>query len=143
MKAKIVRAFHFSCGYAYKLADLSETENREIYGDLSKYDGFGRNFRAEVSYTGKIDPLSGMIVNLVQIDAWISSLSQKLDHRFLNSDLEFFKKNVPTPENIARFIFEELQSAKTKEVEAEIFNVRLFETENRWIDYALKPFENE
>ncbi len=133
MKIKIVRAAHFSCGYAFKMPGKSLKENQTVYGDLADQDGFGRNFRVEASFSGKVDPQSGMIVNLSDIDKWLGKVVATLDHHFLNTDLAYFSNKPPTPENIVKYIFEEL-SKQVKDVD--LTNVRLFENENRWLDFG-------
>ncbi len=140
---KIVRAVHFSCGYAFKIGSKSIAENKKIYGDLALNDGFGRNFRVEVSISGEIDPQSGMIVNLSDIDLWLSIVKKNIDHRFLNTDVEFFKENVATPENILKYFFIEYQKLVSSNPKIDLVNVRLYESENRWLDYSGRPFENE
>ncbi len=134
MKTSLVRAAHFSCGYAYRMPSKSDEENRLAYGKLAEGDGFGRNFRFEISLTGQIDPLSGMIVNLADIDTWIKKIVATLDHRFLNTDVEYFKTHVPTPENIVRYIFLEIQK-QISDPNIQLTNVRLFESDTRWLDF--------
>jgi 6-pyruvoyltetrahydropterin/6-carboxytetrahydropterin synthase len=133
VKTSLVRAAHFSCGYAYRIAGQTAEQNQKDYGSLAEGEGYGRNFRFEASFTGQIDPLSGMIVNLSHIDQWLKEVVETLDHRFLNTDLEYFKKSVPTPENILRYLFAEIQK-RTKAVT--LTNVRLFEADDRWLDFS-------
>ncbi len=140
MRLRIVRACHFSCGYAFKIESLKPKENQKIYGDLANHDGFGRNFRVEVSLSGEIDPLSGMIVNLADIDLWLSSVKRTLDHRFLNTDVEYFKLIIPTPENILKYFFTEFQKQIDHNKSVKLINVRLFEGENRWLDLGDHSF---
>lgn len=143
MKMTIVRASHFSCGYAFQVPGYSSAENLKTYGDLANYEGFGRNFRVEASFSGEIDPLSGMILNLTEIDQWLGHVVSSLDHRFLNTDLKYFSKCVPTPENIVKYIFEEITAQMILHKDVCLTNVRLYESENRWLDFGVGPFENE
>ncbi len=133
MKTSLVRAAHFSCGYAYRRPGQSAEQNKMDYGKLSEGEGFGRNFRFEATFTGQVDPLSGMIVNLSHIDQWLKDVVQALDHHFLNTDLEYFKNSVPTPENILRYLFIEIQK-RTQGVA--LTNVRLYEADDRWLDFS-------
>ena len=143
MRIQIVRACHFSCGYAFKIESLTSEENQKIYGDLAKHDGFGRNFRVEVSLSGRIDPLSGMIVNLADIDSWLNNIKLTMDHRFLNTDVDYFKFITPTPENILKYFFIEFQKQIDPAKNVKLTNVRLYESENRWLDIGKDGFENE
>jgi 6-pyruvoyltetrahydropterin/6-carboxytetrahydropterin synthase len=135
VKTTLVRAAHFSCGYAYRLNGQTPEQNKIDYGSLSDAEGFGRNFRFEASFSGPVDPLSGMILNLSLVDQWLKQVVQALDHRFLNTDLEYFKDIAPTPENILRYIFNEIE----KQVvipHVILTKVRLFESDERWLDYS-------
>ena len=136
MTTTLVRAAYFSCGYAYQAPGATREENRKAFGALAEAEGYGRNFRIEVSLAGPVDAESGMIVNLTAVDLWIKNVTQMLDHRFLNTDLEYFKTMAPTPENIVRFIFNEIQT-QINIPNIKLTNVRLFENENRWLDFYL------
>ena len=142
MSTSLHRAAYFSCGYAYNMPEKSESENQKVYGPLWSSAGLGRNFRFEASFTGSIDPLSGMIVNLRDIDQWLKKVTEQLDHRFLNTDVEYFKVKVPTPENIARFIFFEIQKQLPSNG-VKLSHVRLFENDNRWLDFTEQKSSGE
>lgn len=137
MKIQIVRGAHFSCGYTFKVPKQTPAQNRKTYGAIFTEDGYGRNFRFEASFAGKVDPESGMIVNLADIDLWLKKVVDQLDHHFLNDDVEFFKTQVPTPENITRFIFNEIAKQISPKLKITLTNVRLFENDTRWIDYRI------
>jgi len=66
----------------------------------------GHSFRAEVVLRGEPDPVSGFVADFAVLEAACQSVRTQLDHRFLN-DIEALR--VPSLENIARFIFEQLQ----------------------------------
>ncbi len=137
MKIQIVRGAHFSCGYTFKVPGQTLEQNKKTYGAIFTEEGYGRNFRFEASFAGKVDPVSGMIVNLVDIDFWLKKVVEQLDHHFLNDDIEFFKTHVPTPENITRFIFNEISKQISPKLKVALTNVRLFENDTRWIDYRI------
>ncbi|MCM2281984.1 MAG: 6-carboxytetrahydropterin synthase [Bdellovibrionaceae bacterium] len=137
----MARTVYFSAGHRYEMAGRSAEENRRAYGELFREGGgFGHNFKIEAHFEGEIDPLTGMIENLVVIDDWLKAVTSQLDHRFLNQDLEFFRQNPATAENIARFCLVELDArmtnASVRLVKVRLVKVRLYEGDSTWIDVS-------
>jgi 6-pyruvoyltetrahydropterin/6-carboxytetrahydropterin synthase len=132
-RVRLARVMHFSSGHSYRLEGAGEVENRCLYGDLFQPDGFGHNFKLEAHFEGSIDPDTGMTENLAIVDGWMKDVVNLLDHRYLNRDVEFFKTNPPTSENIARFCFEEIQKRMTS-AKTRLFKVRLYEGDSTWAD---------
>jgi 6-pyruvoyltetrahydropterin/6-carboxytetrahydropterin synthase len=58
-----------------------------------------------------------------------------MDHRFLNREVPPFDRVVPTTENIAAEIWRRLEP-QVRRPNARLFNVRLFETTDLFIDYG-------
>ena len=146
-----VRRIHFSAAHAYAKPGASYEENKKIYGSSAMPTGLGHNFKLEAHFEGPIDPQTGMIINLADIDIWLKKMVQPLDHYHLNKDVEFFRTNVPTAENIARYCFESLKKImdevstahKPAAKSARLLKVRLHEGENLWVDYSDTPLEIE
>jgi 6-pyruvoyltetrahydropterin/6-carboxytetrahydropterin synthase len=150
-----VRRVHFSAAHTYANPQDSVEQNQKAYGSSFKsfgaVSGFGHNFQLEAYFSGEVDPLTGMIVNLTDIDSWLKELLIPLDHHYLNKDIEFFKTHVPTAENIARYSFETLKSImqargtklKPSSTSARLLKVRVLEGENLWVDYSDQPLSND
>lgn len=146
-----VRRVHFSAAHAYAKPGATFEENKKIYGSSAKPAGLGHNFKVEAHFEGQIDPQTGMIINLSDIDSWLKKMIAPLDHHHLNNDVEFFKKNVPTAENIARYCFDSLKTImkenpvthKPLKQPARLLKVRLYEGENLWVDYSDSPIAPE
>lgn len=68
--------------------------------------------------------LKGIILNVVD----------KLDHRNINLDVDFMKGKMASTESIAIGIFEQL-APKIREYNAQLHAVKLFETENNFVEY--------
>ena len=139
MKTRLVRAASFSAAHRYFNPTLSEAENKKLYGSLYREAGFGHNFHFEAHFEGSVNPLTGMIVNLVEVDRWMKHVTHSLDHKHLNKQ-PAFNGVTPTPERIAEFILGELTKAvahdSSKAVGAgfRIVKVRLYEGEFLWVD---------
>jgi 6-pyruvoyltetrahydropterin/6-carboxytetrahydropterin synthase len=109
---------------------MTADENRSLYGSLYHDKGWGRRFRLEVSFKGPVDPLTGMIVNLVEIDRWLNLLVVRLSHSFLNDLVDIFQNEAPTPERITDYCFCYLSRMSESESRVRLQGVRLFEDES-------------
>jgi 6-pyruvoyltetrahydropterin/6-carboxytetrahydropterin synthase len=67
----------------------------------------GHNWKIEVVMRGRQLDESGMLVDFGVVKQITRDALSEIDHRYLN-DLEFFKENNPSSENIARYLFERL-----------------------------------
>ena len=63
----------------------------------------------------------------------LNAVLEELDHRYLN-DLSYFKKNNPTSENIARYIYDKL-SSKSKFRNLRVTKITVYETETSAATY--------
>ncbi|MFQ3612543.1 MAG: 6-carboxytetrahydropterin synthase [Cyanobacteriota bacterium] len=130
MQAYLTVATHFSAAHRLALDHLSFEENSEIYGLCARPHGHGHNYGLEVTVKGSIDPRTGMIVDLVAlqqvIDHWVV---KPFDHTFLNKDIEYFARVVPTAENIALRI-QQLLTLPVRELGVQLHRVHLQESPN-------------
>jgi len=67
----------------------------------------GHSYEAEVTLQGRIDPTTGMLVDLGQLRAAIARVREKLDHRFLDEVEDLGR---PTLENLCAFIRRHLEA---------------------------------
>jgi 6-pyruvoyltetrahydropterin/6-carboxytetrahydropterin synthase len=111
---------------------LSESENREVYGKCNNPFGHGHNYAVEVTVSGPVDPVTGMVMNLSELDAIVDKdVVARFDHANLNL-LPDFVNTVPTTENLTVQVFEALR-AKFPHIRLE--RVRIEETSNNTFDY--------
>ena len=73
----------------------------------------GHNYKIRITVEGKALNKIGLLIDFVELKAAMHDTSRKLDHVFMN-DVEPFKTDNPSAENIAKFFFEEV-SASVKE----------------------------
>ncbi len=127
------RRITFSSAHRYFQKKFSEAENKKIFGKCYNEHGHGHNYVLEMTVGGSVDPLSGMVINLVEVDQILKTVTDPLDHHHLNFDVPEFSKIVPTTENIAKYCFEKIKDLLPREVNLE--KVRLYEAEDLWVDY--------
>jgi 6-pyruvoyltetrahydropterin/6-carboxytetrahydropterin synthase len=130
MEAYLTISTHFSAAHRLAHPDLNQAENTEIYGKCARPNGHGHNYHLEVTVKGAIHPRTGMIVDLGALNRVIEDLvTEPLDHTFLNKDIAYFAKVVPTAENIAVYILNVLQQP-VRELGAELHKIKLIESPN-------------
>ncbi|GAB4214479.1 MAG: 6-carboxytetrahydropterin synthase [Synechococcales cyanobacterium] len=130
MQAYLTIATHFSAAHRLALDSLSLEENTDIYGLCARPHGHGHNYGLEVTVKGTIDPRTGMIVDLAALQQVVDEVVVKpFDHTFLNKDIEFFQRVVPTAENIALRI-QELLTLPLRTLGVTLHQVRLQESPN-------------
>ncbi|KAJ1678228.1 hypothetical protein EV182_004511, partial [Spiromyces aspiralis] len=100
----------FSAAHRLHSQHLSPTKNQEIYGKCNYPNGHGHNYKVQVTLRGKIDPATGMIINLHDLKLIIHQVIDLLDHRNIDKDIDYFAKSgrPSTAENIAVFIWLEI-----------------------------------
>ncbi|MBE9237189.1 6-carboxytetrahydropterin synthase [Anabaena aphanizomenioides LEGE 00250] len=130
MEAHLSISTHFSAAHRLAHPDLSLEENTNIYGKCARVNGHGHNYHLEVTVKGQIDPRTGMIVDLGALNQVIKDyIVEPFDHTFLNKDIPFFAKVVPTAENIALYISNTLRSP-IQQLGAELYKIKLVESPN-------------
>jgi 6-pyruvoyltetrahydropterin/6-carboxytetrahydropterin synthase len=132
----ITRKAEFSASHVCAQSALTAEQNRELYGAAANPNGHGHNYILEVTLEGDPDPVTGMVFDLKQLKEIIQkAVVEPMDHRFLNYEVTPFDKVVPTAENVAVEIWNRLQPAFLGS-RAHLHNVRLYETEDLYVDYT-------
>jgi 6-pyruvoyltetrahydropterin/6-carboxytetrahydropterin synthase len=133
VKISLTRRYRFSASHRLHTTKLSEEENRRIYGKCSNPYGHGHNYAVEVTLTGPVDPETGMIANLAELDPFVErEVIEPFDHKFLNEEVPEFRAGVATTENLCREIFRRLKSFPATRLE----KVRIEETSKNSFEIA-------
>lgn len=125
MKAYLGRRYRLSASHRLHCAELSDEENRAVYGKCNHPHGHGHNYIVEVKVGGEVDPVTGMVCDLAELD---DCVRREILDRFGETNLnlyEGFQERVPTTENFSVEIHQLLKGAFTQ---AEIVFVRVEET---------------
>jgi len=133
VKLQLNRRYHFAASHRLHSEQLSEAENRRVYGKCNNPYGHGHNYVLEVSVSGPVDPATGMIANLADLDAFVArEVLEVFDHRNLNEEIPLFRRQVPTTENLCIEIYRRLRAFPVARLE----RVRLEETALNSFEYA-------
>jgi 6-pyruvoyltetrahydropterin/6-carboxytetrahydropterin synthase len=110
LKLSLTRRYRFSASHRLHSAGLSDDENWRLYGKCSNPRGHGHNYILEVTITGPVDPATGMIANLGELDPFVDrEVVEAFDYKYLNEEVDAFRDSVPTTENVCREIYRRLK----------------------------------
>lgn len=131
----ITRRVEFSASHVCASAELSAEENRKLFGAAANPNGHGHNYVLEVTLEGEPDSRTGMVFDLKDLKEILNQeVVAPMDHRFLNYEVPPFDHVVPTAENVAVEIWRRIQPHFA--AGPRLRNVRLYETEDLFVDYA-------
>ncbi|MFP5205803.1 MAG: 6-carboxytetrahydropterin synthase [Acidobacteriota bacterium] len=131
-KAYFGRRYMLSASHRLHTDALTSEQNRTAYGKCNNPYGHGHNYIVEVLVGGPVDPATGMVINLMDLDRVVNArIIARFDHRDLNGDA-VFATQVPTTENLCRTIYALLQDGLPA---GKLESVRVEETENNFFEY--------
>lgn len=133
MKAYLTRRYMFSASHRLHSDAMSAEENVSTYGKCNNPYGHGHNYALEVTVSGPVDPSTGMVCNLVDLDGFVQrEILDRFDQQNLNM-LPEFREAVPTTENLCVAIYDILQRGFRP---AHLERVRFEETLMNSFEYA-------
>jgi 6-pyruvoyltetrahydropterin/6-carboxytetrahydropterin synthase len=130
MSVRVSRRESFNAAHQLCDPDLSDAENRRLFGKCANLHG--HNYVLEVVVTGQVDQTSGYVIDLkVLSDVICRQVIQDVDHRNLNTDVPWLKGCIPTAENLALVFWERIQPELPQGL---LRSVRVWETEKNWAE---------
>jgi 6-pyruvoyltetrahydropterin/6-carboxytetrahydropterin synthase len=132
MRVTLTRRYSFAASHRLHSDQMSEAENQTLYGKCNNPYGHGHNYVVEVTLAGAVDPATGMIANLADLDAYVQkNVLADFDHRYINQEIPAFKTVVPTTENLCIEIYNRLKGFSG----AKLDRVRIEETSRNSFEY--------
>lgn len=130
---RVTRRLHFSAGHRLHNPEVSDAENREIYGLCNNPSGHGHNYGLEVTVKGEVDPRTGYVLDLKRLKRVVEQeVLRDVDHANLNLDVPWMEGVIPTAENIAVQVWRRLERALPRGV---LECIRVWETERNYVEY--------
>ncbi len=131
---EMTQSFEFSASHRLYSPELSDDENRRIFGKCANPNGHGHNYVVDVTVAGVPDAKTGATVELPQFERIVKELViDRFDHRHLNLDCDEFRRLNPTVENITRVIWDKLSGQFAN---ARLTRVRVWETPKTYAEYS-------
>lgn len=133
-RALVVRRTHFNAAHRLHNPAESDAWNRETFGPCNNPNYHGHNYEVELQVEGEIDPRTGYVVDVGVIKSLFDRhVHTVLDHRNLNLDVPWFAEHLPSAENIAVFIWQQLVERIPS---GRLARVRLWETPRNYVEYT-------
>ena len=167
MLLTVSKRLEFSASRRLFVSRWTSDENLAAFGaETNARHGTGRNYIAYFIFSGRVDPVTGMLINISEIKRRAGQVvDDRFDHKFLNEDNPAFRELPPTAENIAHQLFADV-APLFADVDAKLVACHLIETPDRsatfyaggeceanyWFEYSaarqtmsprLTPAENE
>jgi 6-pyruvoyltetrahydropterin/6-carboxytetrahydropterin synthase len=132
MKAHLSRRYHFSASHRLHTNAYDAAKNAAVFGKCNNPHGHGHNYIVQVTFSGQVDPTTGMVCNLADLDAFAQkNLISRFDHTNLNT-LDCFANKVSTTENLNI----EIYRIFLRFTAAHLERVHVEETSNNSFDYV-------
>jgi 6-pyruvoyltetrahydropterin/6-carboxytetrahydropterin synthase len=126
----VSRRESFNAAHELRNPELSEAENRRLYGKCANLHG--HNYVLEVVVAGAIDPATGYVLDLKRLSTIVSNrIIEDVDHCNLNTDVSWLEGLIPTAENLAVAFWARIESELP---EGLLRTVRVWETEKNWAE---------
>jgi len=137
---RVTRRYCFSASHRLHAPQLSDEQNRRLYGKCNNPFGHGHNYEVEVSVRGPVDVQSGQVVDRKTLDALVGrEVLRVFHHRDLNSEIPEFQNAVPTSENLGLVLWRRLEQKWREAFPAEwpvLDRIRIAETSRNIFEVA-------
>src|SRR6266436_3307789 len=136
MLLTVSKRLEFSASRRLFVSRWTDSENMVAFGpETEARQGTGRNYVAYFIFTGPVDPVTGMLINISEIKERAGKIvRERFDHKFLNEDNSSFRYVPPTAENIARQLCIDV-APLFSDVEAQLRACHLTESPERSATY--------
>ncbi len=131
-ETSFARAYSFSAAHRLHAPALSDAENQALYGKCNNLNGHGHNYTVEVSVAGSVDADTGMVIDLVAMDASVRNVLDQLDFHHIDREIAAFATKPSTAENIVVYLWDKLAPS----FEGKLRQLKLWETRKNMFEYT-------
>lgn len=131
---RITRRENFNAAHRLYNPKWSAEKNFEVFGPCSRLHG--HNWTLYVTVTGEINEDTGFVMDLKKLKDLVREvIIDKVDHSYLNEDVDFLRGQLPSTEIFSREIWRQLEPTLKERYGVNLFEVKLHETENHYAQY--------
>lgn len=130
----LTRVEHFNAAHKLYNPDWSPEQNEAVFGKCANENWHGHNYELLVTVKGKPDPGTGFVFDVKRLSTIIKeNITEKLDHRNLNLDVDFMRGKMCSTENLAIGIWQQLIPHLPGSVT--LHSIKLYETPRIYVEY--------
>jgi len=131
----VTRKEHFNAAHKLYREDWSQEKNEEVFGRCANANWHGHNYDLFVTVKGEINKETGFVIDLKDLKSLvIKYVTDKLDHKNLNMDVDFMKGKMASTEILAIEIWKQL-APHIEERGAKLHGIKLYETASNFVEY--------
>lgn len=133
----VSRKEHFNAAHKLYNPAWTAEKNKEVFGPCANENWHGHNFELIVTVKGKPDPDTGFVIDLKKLSTLIRvEVTDKLDHKNLNLDVDFMKDKLASCETLVVEIWKILDSRISGISKfGKLHSIRLYETPRNFVEY--------
>lgn len=130
----LTRVEHFNAAHKLYNPDWSPEQNEAVFGKCANENWHGHNYELLVTVKGDPDPGTGFVFDVKRLSTIIREhITEKLDHRNLNLDVDFMRGKMCSTENLAIEIWNQLIPHLPETVK--LHSIKLYETPRIYVEY--------
>ena len=130
----LTRIEHFNAAHRLYNPGWTKEKNEEVFGKCANENWHGHNYDLYVTIKGAPDVDTGFLFDVKKLSLLIKEyVLDKLDHKNLNTDVEFLKGKLCSTENVAQAIWQQLQPQLPLPVQ--LHCIKLYETPRIYAEY--------
>jgi 6-pyruvoyltetrahydropterin/6-carboxytetrahydropterin synthase len=130
----VTRVEHFNAAHKLFNPDWSREQNDAVFGKCANDNWHGHNYELYVTIKGKPNPETGFVYDAKKLSNLIKEeVTEKLDHKNLNIDVDFMRGKLCSTENLAIGIWNQLQQHLPQDVQ--LHCIKLYETPRIFVEY--------
>lgn len=130
----LTRLEHFNAAHKLYNITWSREKNEEVFGKCANENWHGHNYELFVTVKGQPDPDTGFLFDVKRLSNIIKeTVTEKLDHKNLNVDVDFMKGKMCSTENLAIAIWQQLEPHIPSPVK--LHCIKLYETPRIYVEY--------
>ena len=130
----LTRVEHFNAAHKLYNASWSKEKNDAVFGACANANWHGHNYELLVTVKGAPDPESGFVFDVKQLSVLIQEhITEKLDHKNLNMDVDFMLGKMCSTENLAIEMWKQLEPHLPAHVH--LHCIKLYETPRIYVEY--------
>ena len=131
----LTRRERFCAAHRMFRQEWPDEESLRVFGKCSNPNWHGHNYVLWVTIKGEPSEEYGFVMNInILKEIILDKVINKIDHKNVNSEVDFMKGKIATTENLAVAIWNELKPAIEKKG-ASLYCIKIEETENNSIEY--------
>ena len=131
----VTRKEHFNAAHKLWNDSWSNEKNFAIFGKCANKNWHGHNYELYVTVKGNVDPETGYVVDLKKLSILLKDeVTEKLDHKNLNLDVDFMEGILASTENLT-FAIWDILAPKIEALGCQLHCVKLYETINNFAEY--------